>query len=74
MAALPSPRSYTQEHLEQALQQRNAQVIVCEDIAQAIEAQCAAATTDDQIVIFGSFFTVAEALKWLKKVTLKNCN
>ncbi|HZJ95004.1 MAG TPA: bifunctional tetrahydrofolate synthase/dihydrofolate synthase [Thiopseudomonas sp.] len=74
VAALPSPRSYTQEHLEQALQQRNAQVIVCEDIAQAIEAQCAAATTDDQIVIFGSFFTVAEALKWLKKVTLKNCN
>lgn len=67
VASLPSPRSYTKEHLEQALQQRNAQVVVCEDVAQAIEAQCAAATVDDQIVIFGSFFTAAEALKWLEK-------
>jgi dihydrofolate synthase/folylpolyglutamate synthase len=35
-------------------------------IAQAIEAQCAQATEDDQIIIFGSFYTVAQALLWLE--------
>lgn len=67
VAALPSPRSYKKEHLELLLQQRNAKVAAYENIAQAIEAQCAVATTDDQILVFGSFFTVAEALKWLDK-------
>jgi len=69
VATLPSPRSYKKEHLVQVLQQRNGKVVACESIAQAIETQCAAATADDQIIIFGSFFTVAEALKWLNTQT-----
>lgn len=65
VAALPSPRSYTKDRLKQALRQQGAQVTAYQNIAQAIEAQCTKATEDDQIIIFGSFFTVAEALKWL---------
>jgi len=64
VASLPSPRSCKVERLQQALQQRNASVTSYARIAQAIEAQCSNATENDQIVIFGSFFTVAEALKW----------
>lgn len=64
VAALPSPRSCKIERLELALQQRQARVTAYASIAQAIEAQCAKAGTNDQIIIFGSFFTVAEALKW----------
>lgn len=64
VASLPSPRSCKVERLQQALQQRNASVTSYASIAQAIEAQCSNATENDQIVIFGSFFTVAEALKW----------
>lgn len=64
VAVLPSPRSCKIERLELALQQRQARVTAYASIAQAIEAQCAKAGTNDQIIIFGSFFTVAEALKW----------
>ena len=67
VAALPTPRSCKVEQLEQALQRRDASVMAYQSIAQAIEAQCAQATEDDQIIIFGSFFTVAEALKWLAR-------
>lgn len=65
VAALPSPRSCKVEYLESQLQHSGAPVMAYPSIAAAIEAQCALATEDDQIVIFGSFFTVAEALKWL---------
>ena len=65
VAALPSPRSCRVEHLEQVLLSRKASVTPYASIAQAIAAQCQRATKDDQIVIFGSFFTVAEALRWL---------
>lgn len=67
VAALPTPRSCKVEQLEQALQQRHASVTAYQSIAQAIEAQCMQAAEDDQIIIFGSFFTVAEALKWLSR-------
>lgn len=66
VATLPSPRSSKAEHIEQVLLSRDACVMTFTSIAQAIEAQCAQATEDDQIIIFGSFFTVAEALKWLE--------
>ncbi len=67
VAALPTPRSCKVEQLEQALQRRDTSVMAYQSIAQAIEVQCAQATEDDQIIIFGSFFTVAEALKWLAR-------
>ncbi len=65
VAALPSPRSCTAQALESALSEQGAEVVAYSSIGAAIEAQCAQAAADDQIVIFGSFFTVAQALKWL---------
>jgi dihydrofolate synthase/folylpolyglutamate synthase len=35
--------------------------------AQALEGQCAQATSDDEILLFGSFYCVAEALEWLAR-------
>ncbi|MDY7218845.1 bifunctional tetrahydrofolate synthase/dihydrofolate synthase [Denitrificimonas sp. JX-1] len=69
VATLPSPRSCKASQLQQMLLERGATVSVYDTIAQAIEAQCADALDGDQVVIFGSFFTVAEALKWLDKNT-----
>lgn len=65
VAPLPSPRSCTAENLESVLREQGASVVACDSIATAIEAQCAVADEHDQIVIFGSFFTVAQALQWL---------
>ena len=67
VATLPSPRSCKAEQLAQTLQARDARVKMYQNIAQAIEGQCAEAKEDDQVIIFGSFFTVAEALKWLEQ-------
>ena len=66
VAELPSTRSCRVEYLQEALDTRQAQVKSCASIAEAIEAQCAQATENDQIIIFGSFYTVAEALLWLQ--------
>lgn len=67
VAALPTARSCATEHLQQSLESRQAVVASYANIAQAIEGQCAQATEDDQIIIFGSFYTVAEALLWLER-------
>lgn len=65
VATLPSSRSYQAEQLAASLTAQGAQVAAYPNIAQAIEAQCAAASAEDQIIVFGSFFTAAEGLKWL---------
>ena len=36
-------------------------------VTAALEAQCAVATPDDEILLFGSFYCVAEALEWLAR-------
>lgn len=66
VAALPTTRSCSAAYLQQSLVSRQASVASYATIAQAIEAQCAQATEDDQIIIFGSFYTVAQALLWLE--------
>ena len=40
-----------------------------QSVASALEAQCAHATADDEILLFGSFYCVAEALEWLARRT-----
>lgn len=65
VAPLPTPRSRPAEELQSALSARGAQVSVHADIAAALEAQCAKATADDEILVFGSFYSVADALGWL---------
>lgn len=66
VAELPSARSCRVEYLQAKLEEKALPVRRFLSIADAIEAQCEQATEDDQIVIFGSFFTVAEALLWLQ--------
>jgi dihydrofolate synthase/folylpolyglutamate synthase len=67
VAALPTARSCSVEHLQKTLKSRQAVVSGYADIAQAIKAQCRQATEDDLIIIFGSFYTVTEALLWLER-------
>jgi dihydrofolate synthase/folylpolyglutamate synthase len=67
VAPLPTERSRPAAELEAALSNRGARVTVHADVAAAIEMQCALATPDDEILVFGSFYCVAEALAWLKQ-------
>lgn len=65
VAPLPTPRSRSAQDIAQALQNLGAVVTSYASVALALEAQCAQATADDEIVLFGSFYCVAEALEWL---------
>ncbi len=65
VAPLPTARSRSAQEIAQALQNLGATVTSYPSVAQALEAQCALATADDEIVLFGSFYCVAEALEWL---------
>ncbi|GAB7532522.1 bifunctional tetrahydrofolate synthase/dihydrofolate synthase [Pseudomonas sp. 3A(2025)] len=69
VAPLPTPRTRPVEQLQSALQNLGASVTSYQDVAQALQAQCALATTDDEILLFGSFYCVAEALEWLARHT-----
>ncbi len=65
VAPLPTPRSRSEKEIAQGLQNLGAAVTSYPSVALALEAQCAQATSDDEIVLFGSFYCVAEALEWL---------
>ena len=65
VAPLPTPRSRSGQEIAQALENLGALVTSYPSVAQALEAQCAHATENDEIVLFGSFYCVAEALEWL---------
>ncbi|SEJ94288.1 dihydrofolate synthase / folylpolyglutamate synthase [Pseudomonas sp. NFR16] len=65
VAPLPTPRSRPAQEIAQALQNLGAHVTSYASVALALEAQCNQATADDEIVLFGSFYCVAEALEWL---------
>lgn len=67
VAPLPTGRSRSAQELEVALQACGAQVSGHGSIATALEAQCDAAGADDEILVFGSFYSVADALEWLAK-------
>ncbi|MCL6306091.1 bifunctional tetrahydrofolate synthase/dihydrofolate synthase [Pseudomonas syringae] len=69
VAPLPTSRSRPAEELQAALQNLGARVTSYQSIALALEAQCAHATPDDEILLFGSFYCVAEALEWLARYT-----
>ncbi|MDH4611995.1 bifunctional tetrahydrofolate synthase/dihydrofolate synthase [Pseudomonas sp. BN102] len=65
VAPLPTPRSRPAGELQAALTNLHASVSVHENIVAALEAQCEQAAPDDEILVFGSFYSVAEALSWL---------
>jgi dihydrofolate synthase/folylpolyglutamate synthase len=67
VAPLPTSRSRPASDLQAALQNLGANVTSYPSVALALEAQCAHATADDEILLFGSFYCVAEALEWLTR-------
>jgi dihydrofolate synthase/folylpolyglutamate synthase len=67
VAPLDSPRARPVADLRDALQTRGASVASYDSVAAALEGQCALATSDDEILLFGSFYCVAEALEWLAR-------
>ncbi len=67
VAPLPTPRSRPAAELQAALLNLGARVEAYGDIAAALEAQLQQATAEDEILLFGSFYCVAEALEWLAR-------
>ena len=65
VAPLDTPRSRPAGELAQALTNLGQSVKSYPSVEAALQGQCAHATGDDQIVLFGSFFCVAQALQWL---------
>ncbi|WP_144966441.1 bifunctional tetrahydrofolate synthase/dihydrofolate synthase [Pseudomonas sp. DE0010] len=67
VAPLATPRSRPAAQLAEALTNLGATVKSYASVDAALEGQCANATADDQILLFGSFFCVAQALEWLQR-------
>lgn len=67
VAPLPTPRTQSATQLAAALLERGASVSQYASFEQALDAQCAKAEADDEVVVFGSFYCVAAALDWLEQ-------
>jgi dihydrofolate synthase/folylpolyglutamate synthase len=65
---LGTPRSRTADELRSALMERGEAVTICSGIPEALQQQCEQARKGDEIVVFGSFYCVAEALAWLDQL------
>ena len=64
LAPLRTPRSASAQELDNVLQSQDSTVIThtCDSVAEALKAAKLKANADDCVVIFGSFYTVAEAM------------
>lgn len=71
VAPLQTPRSRPAAELAGALTNLGVAVKSYASVDAALDGQCAQATADDQILLFGSFFCVAEALEWLGRQALE---
>ncbi|MGE8389315.1 MAG: bifunctional tetrahydrofolate synthase/dihydrofolate synthase [Pseudomonas sp.] len=71
VAPLQTPRSRPAAELAGGLTNLGVAVKSYASVDAALEGQCAQATADDQILLFGSFFCVAEALEWLGRQALE---
>jgi dihydrofolate synthase / folylpolyglutamate synthase len=65
VVTLPTERARSAAELKAALLTLGAQVESFPDVAAALQAQCAQAAAEDEILLFGSFYCVAQALEWL---------
>ncbi|MBF7729176.1 bifunctional tetrahydrofolate synthase/dihydrofolate synthase [Pseudomonas sp. N040] len=65
VTALPSPRSRSALELHDELLKAGVQASRHGSIGEALEAQCRQAAEGDEVLVFGSFYCVAEALAWL---------
>ncbi|MEC6745594.1 bifunctional tetrahydrofolate synthase/dihydrofolate synthase [Pseudomonas qingdaonensis] len=72
VAPLDTARSRPASELQAALQNLGADVKSYASVADALDGQCAQATAGDQILLFGSFFCVGEALQWLNRQTMED--
>nr|WP_240160501.1 hypothetical protein [Pseudomonas bharatica] len=72
VATLDTARSRPAAELQAALENLGAAVQSYSSVAQALEGQCAQATADDEILLFGSFFCVGEALEWLGRQAMED--
>ncbi len=66
---LPTTRSRSADEIKTVLLSFGANVEAYSDVAAALQAQCVKATAEDEILLFGSFYCVAQALEWLACVT-----
>ncbi|WP_341708428.1 bifunctional tetrahydrofolate synthase/dihydrofolate synthase [Halopseudomonas sp.] len=66
-APLPSPRSRSAQVLSAGLSAVGERVASCDSIAQAIELALDNTDPGTEVVIFGSFFCVADAILWLSE-------
>jgi dihydrofolate synthase/folylpolyglutamate synthase len=67
VAPLPTVRTRPASELHAYLHDCGAQVTAHADVQAALQAQCARASAGDEILLFGSFYCVAEALDWLAR-------
>jgi dihydrofolate synthase/folylpolyglutamate synthase len=65
VAALPVSRTRTAAELHAHLHNSGARVAAYASVQAALEAQCEQALDGDEVLLFGSFYCVAEALDWL---------
>src|SRR5690606_10123397 len=70
VAPLPTPRSRPAAQLQAALASRGVEAVLCNSFAEALDAQVARANAGDEILVFGSFYCVADALQWLDRLEL----
>ncbi|MHA6494474.1 bifunctional tetrahydrofolate synthase/dihydrofolate synthase [Pseudomonas borbori] len=67
VAPLLTSRTRSAAELLVHLQNKRAQASAHVSVLAALEAQCERASADDEILLFGSFYCVAEALEWLAR-------
>ncbi|MCK9238656.1 MAG: bifunctional tetrahydrofolate synthase/dihydrofolate synthase [Thiopseudomonas sp.] len=67
IAPLPSPRSYQIADLERIFATNHASVKSYDSVVHAFAAQLDRANETDEIIVFGSFFTVTQALEFLQQ-------
>ncbi|MES2869966.1 MAG: bifunctional tetrahydrofolate synthase/dihydrofolate synthase [Pseudomonadota bacterium] len=67
VAPLNTARTRPATEVEAALRGLGASVSAYDSVVAALEAQCERATAEDEILLFGSFYCVAEALEWLQR-------
>lgn len=67
VTTLDSPRARAAEELQGALIARGGWASLHDNVGEALQAQCEQAGEGDEILLFGSFYCVAEALDWLQR-------
>ncbi len=67
VCTLDSSRARPATELAAVLEQQGAAVCAYDSVVQALEASCAQAGAEDLVVVFGSFYCVAECLDWLER-------